>query len=123
MRIGLQIPDPTLRVALVDLLRSAGHEVIPFLDAGGQCKLRILATPIKEAAPEGTATLVLRRESGATVAEYPASDLRTAIEAGGTVTWDAPLDVAMLLGVLGSTPTPRPCPPPRVSPGFRRHGW
>ncbi len=110
MRIGVQIPDSTLGQALVALLRSAGHDVVPLLPVGAPCHLRIATGTAPNDAHAGVATLVLRRTARAPVSEDPIRDLQAAIETGGTVTWDAPLDAPALLAALGEARPALPAP-------------
>lgn len=102
MRISMQIPDPTLRDALGELLHRAGHEVVPYLRAADEPQLRIVLGPTGEPAPAGTATLVLRGGAGARAAADPVAALRAALQTAGTVVWTAPLDAPALLDALAN---------------------
>ncbi len=92
--------------ALTDVLRSRGHEVAHLAHGATGCALRIQSEAGSRDTPPGTAILVLRRSPDRSSDPAPAESLRRALREGGVAVWRAPLDVRMLLRVLGSADVP-----------------
>jgi signal transduction histidine kinase len=101
MRICVWVPDRVLRRALEDLLRAHGHDVVPGEVCRSGCGLLILQDRMVRRPPRGTPVLYLRPPAGARAAPDPAAALEDALETKGVAIWDAPLDPACLVAVLG----------------------
>ncbi|MDA1193686.1 MAG: HAMP domain-containing sensor histidine kinase [Planctomycetota bacterium] len=123
MRIAILVPDPLLRRALVDLLRSQGHQVRRLDAEMHGCQLRIVSGEVPPA-PPGCATLLLRRGGPHAAHLDPPAALRAALASAGTAVWESPLDTALLADALAED-TAKAWPTPALVPdlGSAPHPW
>ncbi|MDF1700486.1 MAG: HAMP domain-containing sensor histidine kinase [Planctomycetota bacterium] len=125
MKIAVLVPDPLLSRALVDLLRTHGHEVHRFPSTAEGCRLRIV-TGERAPAPPGCATLELKRAARLADDTAPGDALRLALDEAGSTAWNAPLDTRLLTEVLegdahDATSTTAPVLAPDL--GSAPHPW
>ena len=103
MKICVLLPDSLLGRALVELLRSQGHQAAALEQCDGDCRLRISsrsAPEPEEEEPDSHALLVLQRGRGPVADDHPRAALEAALAEGGTAVWRAPLDTRLLLEVV-----------------------
>jgi len=111
VKISVRLSDPLLGRALIDLLRANGHEVCPLAYGAAPSNLSIQSDILHDTAESAEPTLLLYRGGEQPVDAHPSAALRAVLEDGGTAVWDAPLDVALLLEVLGDASGPPPARP------------
>jgi signal transduction histidine kinase len=101
VRICVDLPDPQLRRALIDLLRSAGHAAAARDDRRSGWDLEISTRLPPVTAEVGRTRLILQRWSDPVANRDPRGALEAALRNQGTVVWRAPLDTRLLVEVLG----------------------
>jgi len=101
MKVSIRLSDPMLGRALTDLLRAHGHEVCPLAYGVAPSDLSIQSDNLLGMTEGAGPTLLLYRGGERPVDPHPSAALHAALADGGTAVWDAPLDVSLLLEVLG----------------------
>ncbi len=124
MKIAVLVSDPLLTRALVDLLRSHGHDAHGLPNALDGSDLRIVSSN-GSTAPTGCATLVLDRRMPRARGTSSVAALREALATSGETTWPAPLDTEALVDALGGAMAPPDVAPPPLVPDLSTapHAW